>query len=90
MTKLINCFLTCSGLGRAWILSCKDGVSTVPKQNFKFSVKKKTASAIVTKVDLFYLYVLTLMCNFVTQFRRKTAELPIEHRILNFSKRQEF
>lgn len=39
VTKLINCFLTCSGLGRAWILSCKDGVSTVPKQNFKFSVK---------------------------------------------------
>lgn len=30
---------TCSGLGRAWILSCKDGVSTVPMQNFKFSVK---------------------------------------------------
>lgn len=36
-----NSFLTCSGLGRAWILSCKDGVSTVPKQNFKFSVKNQ-------------------------------------------------
>jgi len=41
MTKLINCFLTCSGLGQALILCCKDGVSTVPKQSLKLNVKNQ-------------------------------------------------